>query len=96
MDITVKIKVPSLSPRGVDLPKKSIIEAVNLPKPQGSEFKTHKVKKGDTIQSIAEEYGIDPFDFANFVREKEGNEMLYPGQELEIPILSNSSSEDDL
>lgn len=77
-------------PRGFK--KVDITSARELPKPTESEFETYKVKKGDTAQSIAELYDIDPFEFADFLREEEGKDTLYEGQEIQIPILSNSKN----
>jgi len=92
MDLQLTLKISTLMPRGFK--KLNIDSARELPKPTGSEFRKYVVKKGDTPQSIAEKFGLDPFEFADFLREKEGKDTLYEGQEIEVPLLSNSKQKE--
>jgi len=78
-------------PRGIGKPPVNPKNALLMKKPDESEYVKYTVKKGDTVQSIAEKFDLDPYDLARFIMEKEGKETLYEGQEIELPLLSNGT-----
>lgn len=45
----------------------------------------HIVKKGETLKSISEKYGISYGELSNFLQEKEGTAVIYAGEKIEIP-----------
>jgi len=72
----------------------SIKNSRNLIPPKGMDYFEHEVKDGETLASIAEDYGIDPVQLAQFTREQEGSESIYPGMELKIPTLLEDENTD--
>ena len=45
----------------------------------------HIVKKGETLKSICDLYGISYEELNNYLMNKEGTTSIYEGQKLEIP-----------
>ena len=78
---TLDKEAENLPKKVVKLPKE---EAQIDPKGNTKPLK-HIVKKGETLKSICEKYGISFGELSNHMVEKEGNTSLYEGQELEIP-----------
>ncbi len=87
MDINIKINFgQSLKP----LPLKhqediTYSEARNLPLPRDFKHSTHKVKKGETVESIAEMYGLTSVQLSEFLREDTGVDSIFTGQDIKLP-----------
>lgn len=55
-----------------------------VPKKENQVFETYKVKKGDSIYSIAKAYNVDPATLY-LINGLNNNEYIYPNQEINIP-----------
>ena len=87
IDIHINLR-PEMKPMVSDKPMGkniSYMEARNLPVPHNMEHEEHLVKKGDTLASIAEEYGLTAVQLSEFLREANGNDYLPVGQMIPIP-----------
>ena len=51
----------------------------------GAEPYIYKVKKGDTLNKIAEMFSVSYSELSNYLLSKEGNTSIYEGQEIQIP-----------
>lgn len=56
------------------------------------QFKTHAVKEGETLESIAKQYKVTPFNILQYNKEVKSGEVLKPSTILVIP-LSESTTE---
>ena len=66
----------------------SYSEYKNLPLPKDMEHVKHTVKTGETIESIAKLYNLSPVQLLECLKDEEGKEEVYPGQEIIIPTLA--------
>lgn len=60
-------------------------------------FKTYTVSHGETLWSIARVScpEMDPRKVVAIIRDKNGiTPVIYPGQELQVPVLKNKSGKD--
>lgn len=55
-----------------------------VPKTSDQAFQTYKVKKGDSIYSISQLYGVNP-DTLYLLNGLNKNEFIYPNQEILVP-----------
>lgn len=55
-----------------------------VPKEERQIFETYKVKKGDSIYSIAKSYNVDPTTLY-LLNGLKKNEYIYPNQEITVP-----------
>lgn len=55
-----------------------------VPKNENQVFQTYKVKRGDSIYSIARAYNVDPSTLL-LINGLNKDDMIYPNQELTIP-----------
>lgn len=55
-----------------------------VPKNENQVFQTYKVKRGDSIYSIARTYNVDPSTLL-LINGLNKDDMIYPNQELTIP-----------
>ena len=55
-----------------------------VPKEENQVFQTYKVKRGDSIYSIARAYNVDPSTLL-LINGLNKDDMIYPDQELTIP-----------
>jgi LysM repeat protein len=46
---------------------------------------TIKVKRGDTLKKISEEYGVSYGELSNHLMKKQGTTAIHEGMEIEIP-----------
>lgn len=60
----------------------------NLIIPSNKEYETYVVKKGDSLYSIAKNYGIDYQTLYSINGLKDG-EFIYPNQEIIVPYKNN-------
>ena len=72
-----------------DAPRKKMVV---LPKDEsarttlpGAEPYIYKVKKGDTLNKIATMFSVSYSELSDYLLGKEGNTVLYIGQEIQIP-----------
>lgn len=55
-----------------------------VPKEENQVFQTYKVKRGDSIYSIARTYNVDPSTLL-LINGLNKDDMIYPNQEITIP-----------
>jgi hypothetical protein len=70
-----------------DAPSKEIVlpyEETQV-EPPGTHPVKYKVKKGDTLKKICQKYGISYGELTNYMMAKQGNTLIGPGMEIEIP-----------
>jgi hypothetical protein len=85
MNLNINISLrPELKPLQ-DGKKISYSNARNLPIPHNMEHATHKVRKGETLATIAQQYDLNAVELSEFLRETEGNDYIAEGQEIKIP-----------
>jgi murein DD-endopeptidase MepM/ murein hydrolase activator NlpD len=63
--------------------KLKVGESLCIPQKTSQDYAIYKVKKGDTLQSIAEKFGVDAQELKSFNNLK--SEKVKEGQELKIP-----------
>ncbi|MEE9364375.1 MAG: LysM peptidoglycan-binding domain-containing protein [Cellulophaga sp.] len=54
-------------------------------------FTSHAVKKGETLESLAKQYKVTPFNILKYNKEIKRNEVLKPNTILVIPLSANVS-----
>lgn len=89
MNINISINLrPSLKPLENEKPvgnKITYSEARNLPLPNNMEHAEHLIKEGETLATIAEQYGLTAVHLSEFLREVNGNDYINVGEKIPIP-----------
>lgn len=85
---------PTPSPTEAPEEPVATVAPTEAPKEADPKFedKVYVVQDGDTIESIAEELGVDPTELAEY-NELEDGEELKPGDELKIPPRDGGTGE---
>lgn len=95
MNIKISLSLPPLVPHAKlsnnkktpkDAIRVDIEDTENAMMPDGTEFLKHTCKKGEKVADIAKLYDMSPYDLSKFLIEEEGSDLLYDGQEIEIPV----------
>jgi len=86
MDLNINISLGQfLKPSGGGQEEITYSEARNLPLPRDFKHSSHKVKKGETIESIAKLYGLSSVHLSEFLREDTGVDSIFTGQDIKLP-----------